>query len=175
MSQQNSSSAKETFAFLDPQPIPKSNELAKTEETKEVPSTSADHHPKEKPRETGFDAVVKEERAKRALTFGPSSVRVAKPSNILIDIYGVICSWHFAHTLEQYASANLGKHVKDSWTERTMKLMMARMREQVFIDRYAGDQVPPIAPESAPLEEQKETAVVSVQWQMEHKHPTTKV
>lgn len=174
MSQQNSSSVKKTSAPLDTQPLPKSNELAKegsAEEAKEVCPTSADHQS----RATGFDAVVKEDRAKRALTFGPSAVKVAKPGNILIDIYGVICSWRFAETLTEFAKANLAKHVKENWTERTMKLMMARMREQVFIDRYAGDQVPPIAPESAPLEEQKETAAVSVQWQLEHKHPTTKV
>lgn len=173
MNKLNLSSAKETTAPPNPQPLPKSNESPKPERVKEVAPTSADHQ--QQPRVTGFDAVVKEERAKRALTFGPSAVKVSKPSNILIDIYGVICSWQFAHTLTEYAKANLGKHVKESWSERTMKLMMARMREQVFIDRYAGDQVPPIAPENAPLEEQKETAAVSIQWQMEHNHPTTKV
>lgn len=170
MSEKNSSSGATPPPTKSNEPPP-SDEAKKNavEGAKDPAGTSPKH------RAVGFDAVVKEERMKRALSFGPSAVRVAKPSNILIDIYGVICSWQFAATLKQYANAHLASHVKECWEERTMKLMMARMREQVIVDRYAGDQVPAIAPESAPLEEQKETAAVSVQWQVEHQHPTTKV
>lgn len=122
-----------------------------------------------------FDAVVIEERKRRQLTFGPNSVKVVKPSNVLIDIYGVICSWQFAKTLKEYANTNMVKYLKDSWGDKLVKEVVAIIRTQLKIDRQAGSPVPDIASEDAPVSEQMETTAVSLLWQMEKKHKSTAV
>lgn len=122
-----------------------------------------------------FDAVVIEERKRRQLTFGPNSVKVVKPSNVLIDIYGVICSWQFAKTLKEYANTNMGKYLKDNWGEKLVKEVVATIRTQLKTDRQAGSPVPDIANDDAPVSEQIETTLTSVLWQMEKKHKSTAV
>ena len=127
------------------------------------------------PQYVGFDAVVREERKARKLTFGPNSKKVIKPSNVLIDIYGVICSWDFVKTLRQFALENIAEYMRECWNDKAMKVIMARIREQVTIDRKVDDQLPDIAPASAALEDQIASACISVRWQLDKKHKTTKV
>ncbi|KAI2803684.1 hypothetical protein RDWZM_001615 [Blomia tropicalis] len=122
----------------------------------------------------GFDAVVQEERKQRKQMFGPNVQRIIKPSNILIDIYGVISSWSFASDLKVYALDTMSSYLRDNWDSKFLKTMMTRLREQVTIDREAGIDVPNIAPDSATREDQIETASASIRWQMKNKHNTTK-
>ena len=123
----------------------------------------------------GFDAVVREERKARKLTFGPNSKKVVKPSNVLIDIYGVICSWDFVKTLRQFAQENIAEYMRECWNDKAMQVIMARIREQVAIDRKVDSLLPDIAPTSAAVEDQIASACISVRWQLDNKHKTTKV
>ena len=124
---------------------------------------------------TGFDSVVKNDKLVRKSTFPPNSKKVSKPSNILIDIYGVISPWSFANELKKFANANIGCYIREQWNSKLVKNTVARMREQINIDRMAGHNVPVILPESFKLEDVIESAVESIQWQLEHKHSTTRV
>lgn len=124
----------------------------------------------------GYDAVVKADRKKRKLTFGPDTIKVAKPNNILIDIYGVITSWEFVSSLKTYARDNLAAYVRDNWRTKLVKLSVARIREQAKVDRLAGVEVPEILEDGDQNEAAViESAVVSLQWQYDQKHKTTKV
>lgn len=124
---------------------------------------------------TGFDAVVKAERKNRKQTFPPNSIKVPKPSNILIDIYGVISPWEFASELKKFAKENLAKYIREKWNSKLVKNTIARMREQIAIDRQAGVDVPEILSDGANEEVIIESAIQSIQWQYERKHNTTKV
>lgn len=136
-------------------------------------SNQVDKHPSDV---EGYDAVVKADRKKRKLTFGPDTIKVPKPNNILIDIYGVITSWEFVNSLKTYARDNLAAYVRENWRTKLLKLAVARIREQIKVDRLAKIDVPEIleddnADQSAVIE----SAIKSLQWQYEKKHKTTKV
>ena len=127
-----------------------------------------------------FDAVVMEDRKRRQLSFGPNSIKVIKPSNILIDIYGVICSWAFAKTLKEYATANMAKYLKENWKEKVVREAVATIRSQLKKEQSqqgAGSTSgpPQMAGEEAPEGEQVETAVASILWLMGKKHKSTAV
>lgn len=124
---------------------------------------------------TGFDAVVREERKNRKLTFGPNVKKVIKPSNILIDIYGVICSWNFAKTLKTYALKNMGSYLADNVNDKKTKDTIGCLREQAAKDKAAGIELPQIASTTAPDAELVDTATASILWMMEKKHKSTSV
>jgi len=123
---------------------------------------------------SGFDAVVREERKNRKLAFGPNTKKVTKPSNILIDIYGVISSWNFVKELKDFAHAHMDAYLRSEWESKIVKAVIARLKEQVAIDRLAGIDVPPIV-ESEDKETVIKSATESILWQMHNKHNTTKV
>lgn len=121
------------------------------------------------------DTVVDEKgRTQKRCTFGPNRYKVVKPTAILIDIYGVICSWEFAKTLKMYAKKNMANYIAENWHDKTFKLTLGLIREQIAIDKYAGVDIPEIAPVSASDEQQLTTTTATILWQMEQKHNTTR-
>ena len=123
----------------------------------------------------GYDRAVLEAREKRKLTFGKNSKKVAKPSTILLDIFGVICPWQFVNTLNVFVTDNMAIYLKENWKDTTLQAMIARLRDQASIDMIVDKDVPQIAEPNADQSEQIETATTSILWQIRNNYCTTRV
>lgn len=122
-----------------------------------------------------FDGTVKANLAKRQATFGPNTQRLPRPTAILLDLYGVICSWDFVKTLKAFAGEHMAEYLAESWNEKLTQAMVANLREQALIDAKFGVQVPLFAPVTAPVAEQVDAAVRSIIWQFDNRQRTTAV
>ncbi|RWS14305.1 enolase-phosphatase E1-like protein 7 [Dinothrombium tinctorium] len=59
------------------------------------------------------------------------TVKVRKPTNIVLDIYGTMTSLKFINELQEYAKKNIEKYLREHWTERRMNRLLERLRKEI--------------------------------------------
>lgn len=96
----------------------------------------------------------------RAMT-EKNKLRMDQPFKILIDIWGVITSWDFAHDLRCYLALNIADFLERNWNNRRLKDFVQLLRDGTTEERKTWLDMPEIA-EHNPRENNLREVIQSV-------------